>query len=82
MQIRKVGEVAGDSTEAIIARTEARLQAGDLAGTLREAGALKGDARKTAEPWMAKLTARLAVDQGIADVEANLVKVMAPAGTN
>ena len=82
VQVRKVGDVAGDSTEAIIARTEARLQAGDLDGTLREAGHLKADARKTAEPWMAKLAARLAVDQGIADIEANLVKVMAPQGTN
>ena len=82
VQVRKVGDVAGDSTEAIIARTESRLQAGDLDGTLREAGQLKADARKTAEPWMGKLAARLAVDQGIADIEANLVKVMAPQGSN
>lgn len=82
VQVRKTGEVGGDSTEAVVARAEARLQTGDLDGTLREAGQLTGDARKAAQAWMAKLAARLAVDQGIADIEANLVKVMAPAATN
>jgi len=80
VQVRRTGEVAGDSTEAILARAESRLQASDLDGTLREVAQLKGDARKVAEPWMAKLAGRLAVDQAMANVEADLAKLMGPNG--
>ena len=84
VQVRRTGEVAGDSTDAILARTEVKLQAGDLDGTLREAAQLKGEPRKTAEPWLARLAGRLAVDQAMADVETGLAKLMgpAPAATN
>ncbi len=78
VQVRKTGNVAGDGADAIVARTEARLQTGDLEGALREVGQLKGDARKAAEPWMAKLVARLSLEQGLAGVEASLVKLMGP----
>ena len=82
VQVRKTGDVAGDSPDSIVARAEARLQSGDMEGTLREIGQLKGEARKTAEPWVNKVTARLVLDHGIADVEASLVKLMGPVGTN
>ena len=80
VQVRRTGDVAGDSTEAILARAEARLQADDLDSTLREVAQLKGDARKVAEPWMAKLAGRLAVDQAMSNVEADLAKLMGPSG--
>ncbi len=82
VQVRKTGEVSGEGADAIVARTEARLQTGDLDGTLREAGKLQGDARKAAEPWLGKLAARLSLDQSIAAVDAGLVKLMGPSGTN
>ena len=80
VQVRRTGEVAGDGTEAILARAETKLQTDDLDGTLREVAAMKGDARKTAEPWMAKLASRLAVDQAMGEVETGLAKLMGPAG--
>jgi len=80
VQVRRTGEVAGDSTDAVLARTEARLQSGDLEGGFREIAQLKGDARKAAEPWTAKLAGRLSVDQAIAEVETGLAKLMGPGG--
>ena len=80
VQVRRTGDVAGDGTEAILARAETRLLADDLDGTLREVAQLKGDARKAAELWMAKLASRLAVDQAMSEVEAGLAKLMGPAG--
>ena len=87
VQVRRTGEVAGDSTEAIVARTEGKLQLDDLEGALRETTQLKGGARKIAEPWMAKLASKLAVDQAMGEVESGLAKLMgpssaAPSGTN
>jgi len=78
VQVRKTGNVAGDGPDAIVARTEARLQAGDLDGALHEISQLKGDARKAADPWIAKLTARQSLDQGLAALDASLAKLMGP----
>ena len=78
VQVRRTGDVAGDSTEAVLARTESKLQTGDLEGSLREVAMLKGEPRKTAEPWMAKLAARFTVDQAMSDVETGLAKLMGP----
>ena len=82
VQIRKSGNVDGAGTDAIVARAEVRLQAGDLDGALREVSQLQGDARKAAAPWTAKLAARLSLDQGLAAVDASLLKLMGPSASN
>ncbi len=82
VQVRKTGNVDGSGPDAIVARAEARLQAGDLEGTLREVNQLQGDARKAADPWIAKLGARLSLDQGLAAVDASLLKLMGPTASN
>ena len=81
VQVRKTGEVTGNSAEATVARTEARLAAGDLEGALAEANKLTGDARKAADPWIARLGQRLALDQAIAAIDASLSRLMGPAPT-
>jgi hypothetical protein len=81
VQVRRTDVAAGDSTEAILARTEDKLQSGDLGGTMREIAALKGDAQKIAAPWVSQLAGRLAVDQAIAKVDAGLAKLMGPAAS-
>lgn len=82
VQVRRTDVAEGDSTEAILARTENKLQNGDLAGTMQEISQLKGDAHKIAEPWIAELGGRLAVDQAIAKVDTGLAKLMGPAPGN
>jgi len=45
--IRRTGEIPGDTTEAVIARMEGRLKAGDLPAALAEGRALKGGRRRS-----------------------------------
>ncbi len=81
VQVRKT-DATGDAADAVVARTEAKLQRGDLDGAMRDIGQLKGEARKAADPWIAKLAARLSLDQGLAGVDASLLKLMGPSASN
>jgi len=82
VQVRRTGEVSGDGTDAIVARTEAKLQAGDLDAAQKSVSQLAGGPRKAAEQWMANLAGRLAVDQAMTEVEGGLAKMMTPTATN
>ncbi len=59
IRIRRVGEVEGDSREALIARLEARVKAGDLPAALVAAKKLEGAAAKAAEVWVGEVEKRL-----------------------
>jgi uroporphyrinogen-III synthase len=70
ISIRRVGERPGGEAEAVLARAEHRLAAGDLAGALAELAALPPDpASATAfAGWLTAARARLALDAALADV--------------
>lgn len=68
--IRRVGEVAGETAEAIVARAEARLGAGDLAAAIAEVEKLSGEAAERAADWLKIARARLALDRAQAEIEA------------
>lgn len=76
VRIRRVGEVPGDSTEAILARAQVRLKAGDLRAAAKEAEQLKGPAAATFKPWLDEAQARLAVDETLTRVEASLLAAL------
>jgi hypothetical protein len=79
--IRRVGgDVAGDGAGALLARAEARLAAGDLAGAVEILGGLKGPAAEAAAPWLADARARLAADKAVAALESRALAKRAPAG--
>jgi hypothetical protein len=63
VKVRKVGEVEGDSAEAIAARAEARLVNGDLAGALAEWNALPETAQLAAADFGAALAARVRAEK-------------------
>ncbi|HLB06944.1 MAG TPA: mitofilin family membrane protein [Alphaproteobacteria bacterium] len=61
--VRRTGaELEGDSVEARVARAEATLAAGDLAGAVGELGALSGPAAAAVAPWLKDARARLAAE--------------------
>ncbi len=60
--VRRVGDVAGDSVEARVARAELRVSAGDLAAAVDELGELEGRASEAAGSWLAAARARLSID--------------------
>ena len=59
---RAPGMVAGDDPDAILARAEFNLQAGDLTAAVAEMQALDGAAAETATGWVADAEARLAAE--------------------
>ena len=59
--VRRTGDnVAGDSIEAAIARAEARLKAGDVAGAVAALEAVKGPGAAPAAEWLAQAKAHVA----------------------
>ncbi len=72
---RTEGDVAGDSTAAVVARTDANLDKGDLAGAVRELSGLQGAAAEAAAPWLAQAQARLAAEAALSDLTAHSVAV-------
>lgn len=79
VRVRKVGEVEGDSVEAIAARLEVRLTDGDLAAALAEWGKLPDQAKAAAEGFGKDLAARARVETLLRD--AVLPASVAPAAT-
>ena len=75
------GDVAGDSAEAHLARAEARLGEGDLAGAVAEVEALEGPAAEAAAPWLAGARARAAADQAIEALRERALARVLPNGT-
>ncbi len=73
VRVRPTGEVAGDSPEAILARAEHKLDAGDLAAALGEAGKLSGAAADAMTPWLAEAKAKAAADETLAKLESKLM---------
>jgi uroporphyrinogen-III synthase len=68
--LRRVGEVPGETVEAIVARAELRLRANDLDGAVDELAKLPRGAAERASVWLADARARLAADQAVQRLEA------------
>lgn len=86
VRVRKTGEVAGDTTEAIVARIEQRLAAGDLEGVSREASGLSEKPKAAMAGWLGDVEARLSVDRSLAAIEDRLKSLLhdgtSASGTN
>jgi len=73
VRVRKAGHDAADtSVEAVVARMDAALKEGRLNDALAQAKALPPKAQRAGEDWIKQATARAAVDQAMADIEAAL----------
>jgi hypothetical protein len=73
VRVRPTGEVAGDTPEAILARAEHKLDAGDLPAALGEAGKLSGAAADAMTPWLVEAKAKAAADETLAKLESKLM---------
>ena len=69
VRVRKTGEVEGTTSEAILARMETRLKAGELNGVLEESKALTAPAREKAAPWLQQIEARNTIDRSLQMLE-------------
>ncbi len=59
VEVRRTGEISGDTAEAIVSRAEARLRAGNLTEAITEVASLQGAAANVAAPWLTEARARL-----------------------
>ena len=70
--VRRTGEIAGEDTEAVIARMEERLRADDLAAAVDEGAKLKGAAAEAAAPWLAEARARVETEGLLRELSAHV----------
>ena len=63
VQVRPVGEISGDSVEAIVARMENKLNNGDLQGAVEEWKTLPEASRTVSEAYEKDLEARILVEK-------------------
>ncbi|HEX6980927.1 MAG TPA: mitofilin family membrane protein, partial [Alphaproteobacteria bacterium] len=72
--IRRIGEVDGDTPEAVVARAERRLAADDLAGAVAELERLQGAPAAAAGSWLADARARLTAEAALAGLTTHILR--------
>ena len=75
--IRRVGEVDGEETDAILARAERRLIAGELAATIELMESLRRPASVAAQPWLDRAKTRLRAEHALADLQNQVITGLA-----
>lgn len=63
--VRRIGEVEGDETDAVMARAEVRLNNNDLAGAVNEVKTLEGPAAEAVRSWLRDAIARVEAEQAL-----------------
>jgi hypothetical protein len=63
VKVRPVGEVAGDSVEAIVARLETRMKNGDLQGAVDEWNTLPQASKDASQDYMSDVQARIEAEK-------------------
>jgi hypothetical protein len=79
VMVRRVGDVPGTGTDALLARAERRAQDGDLEGALQALDQLPPAAREAMEPWRARAERRAAIDRYAAGLRASALRDLAGA---
>ena len=81
--VRPVGaDVQGDGPLAKLARGEAKLKAGDLAGAVAEIESLDGRLAQVSAVWLGQAKARLAEDQAGVALDSASAALLAPSATS
>lgn len=75
VSIRRTGNLEGDSTEAVLARAEQKLQSNELAAALAELAVLTEAPAKAMQSWLDGARRRQALDQAIDALQASLLDV-------
>ncbi len=71
--VRRVGDISGEETDAIVARAETRLLTDDLAGAVAEVETLSGPAAAAAADWLAEAKRRIGTERALDAAQAALL---------
>jgi hypothetical protein len=77
ISVRRTGDVAGSGPDALLARAETRLEAGDLDGALDQLSSLPQPARDAMARWLNRAERRAAIDRHVAAVRAQAMRDLA-----
>jgi hypothetical protein len=79
--VRRVGaEAEGDGTEAVLARAEAKLDAGDLGAAVAAVQQLPEPAKAEMSGWIQRAQARLSAEQALSRLSGDLMSKLVGAG--
>jgi len=83
VSVRRVGpDATGSDAASVLARAEAALQGGDLAGAVKQVEGLQGPPGEVMQPWLAQARARLAAEDAVRTLNTQLMQSLAKAGGN
>ncbi len=74
--VRRRGEVAGEDTPSALARAEARLEQGDVAGALKAVVAIEGAPAKVLAAWRAEAAARVAAISALDGLRTRAIELL------
>ncbi|PIW26433.1 MAG: hypothetical protein COW30_15310 [Rhodospirillales bacterium CG15_BIG_FIL_POST_REV_8_21_14_020_66_15] len=78
--VRRVGDAAPEgSVDALVARVDALLAAGDLSSAVETLKLLTGKAGEVVAPWLKAAEARLAAEKAVANLHVHALSLLAPA---
>ncbi len=77
ISVRRVGDVSGNTTEARLARAQAKLDTNDLTAAATEVRAVQGPAAKPLSNWLKDAFARMTLDRAVADLSARVIQTLA-----
>ena len=78
--VRRIGEAApDDSVDALVARVDVLLSAGDLRAATDAIKLLKGKPAEVVAPWLRAADARLVAEQAVANLHIHALSLLAPA---
>ena len=77
VSLRRVGDVPGDSVDAVLARAERQVQDGDLDRALRTLDRLPPGARDALAPWRARAERRAEIDRNAEALRARALQTLA-----
>lgn len=75
-KVRKVDDIEGNSTDAVVARAEKMLDQGDVRGAIKELQTLEGASAETAQPWMNQAAGNVMADDATAMMMQKLMQQM------
>lgn len=75
--LRRVGDVPGDSVDALLARAERQVEDGDLDRALRTLDRLPPAARDAMAPWRSRAERRAEIDRGAQALRARALQTLA-----
>ena len=82
VKVRRVGDVKGDDSEAILARMEQRVKMAEWGEAFMEGAQLKGIARAKISPWLKQVDGRLKIEQAMQGLEEKIISALSGVKTD